>query len=70
MDEFVAKVREVRNKLQKERCKYLGVPFIPTPDEDINLFDELNHNLTMEQLKYFGVVSNVRYENGRKVVGW
>lgn len=70
MDAFVEKVRSFRNKLQKERCKELGVPFIPISNDKINLIDEINHNLTMEQLKNFGVVTNVRYEDGRKVVGW
>jgi len=68
MDAFVSKVRSFNNKLQKERCLELGVPFIPISNDKINLIDEINHTLTLEQLDKIGVVSNVKYDNGRKVV--
>lgn len=70
MDAFVSKVRSFRNKLQKQKCLELGVPYIPISNDKINLIDENNHTLIMEQLDKIGFVSNVRYENGRKVVGY
>ena len=68
MDAFVAKVRSFKNKLQRQRCLELGFIHTPISDHTIKLIDEVNHYLTIAQLDTFGVVSNVTFENGRKVV--
>jgi len=66
--DLAIKIRRFKEHQRELFCAQNGFSFIPIPSELENKIIETAHDLTLAQLEQNGVVTNVSFQNGIKII--